>query len=664
MKAEAQVPRNALVWIIVSQFVLVVPHLGRVPPWIILIFLLSAFWRSMVYQGRWSFPGKAIKVALTLSCLLGVGYSYRTVIGLEPTVALLLTVFALKLIELAERKDAYVVLFLAYFVCVTEFLFSQEILTTLYMLVAVMLVTTALVALHQPGEDSFKRGTFRRAGVMLLQSFPLMLVLFFVFPRIGPLWSVPMQTQTARSGVSDFMSPGDISSLSLSDEVAFRVQFEGDVPARRELYWRGLVFSSIEENTWRSIPWRDVPAMERRQRKPRIEGESVDYSIIMEPTQQNWLYSIRYAHSLDAGVLSSNDFRLASPNEVQDKRRYRVRSYLDTPIERDLSDWRREVETQLTRFRNPQSRQLAQRMFEQAGADPQRYVTALLTMFRTDEFFYTLNPPLLGGNAVDDFLFQSRRGFCEHYAAAFAFMARAAGVPARVVAGYQGGEINPVNGTVVVHQFDAHAWNEVWYEGEGWVRVDPTAAIAPDRIEFGLEAALLEEGSFLSDSPLSPLRYRNIAWLNKIRLQLDAINYSWQLFVLNYDSDSQTQLFSRVFGKISMTQMGLALMGFWMLFLLPVAIALMRGQRSARLDPATLLYQDFCRKLARIDLKRGRSEAPTDFAGRVSAVRPDLAAEVGSITRLYDAISYRSRTSEEALALLRKQVRGFRPARV
>ncbi len=663
MKYEQQLPRNALVWIILSQFMLLIPHITRIPAWVVLVYLLTALSRSMVYQGRWSFPGNTFKAALTLTCFAGVFYSYGSLIGLEPTVALLLAAFALKLVELKSTKDAYLLLFLGYFVCVTEFLFDQEILTVLYMLFVVLVLTTALVALHQPGEDAFNRTTVQRAALMLAQSFPLMLVLFIIFPRIGPLWSVPLKAHTAKSGMSDFMSPGDISKLSLSDEVAFRVQFDGEIPARSVLYWRGLVFSTLQGNTWRSLRWREVPPLERRPKKPVLNDNFARYSVIIEPTQQNWLYALRYARTSDSGILATNDFRLVSLTEIQDQRRYSVRSYSDVVLEPQLSAWRRGVDTRLELYDNPRTRQLAQHMYRQAGQDAEKFVAAILTMFRQQDFYYTLKPPLLGDNAMDDFLFRSRRGFCEHYAAALAVMVRAAGIPARVVAGYQGGEINPVNGTVVVYQFDAHAWNEVWFEGQGWVRVDPTAAIAPDRIDYGLERALQLEGSFLENSPLSPLRYRNIAWLNNIRLQLDAINYSWQAFILTYDSDRQYQFLNRFLGKISVSRVAMLLMGFWALVLIPVAISLLHGRGGRHIDPATRSYNVFCKKLQRIELSRDRAEAPLAFADRVSHERPDLAVEVKSITGLYDAISYRSRESVEALKLLHKQVRRFRPRR-
>ncbi len=661
MKLEEQVPRNALVWIIGTQFFLLLPHLSRIPWWVLVLYVATAVWRSMVYTGRWSFPGGYVKTSLTIVCFGGVALSYGTLIGLEPTVALLLIAYSLKLIELANQRDAYMVIFIAYFVCLTEFLFSQELLITLYMIVAVLLNTTSLVALHQPGQDRFTSSTIRRAGSMMLQALPLMILLFVVFPRIGPLWNVPLKSHAARSGMSDFMKPGDVANLSLSDEVAFRVQFEGEVPARRELYWRGLVLSKLDDGAWRSLRWRDVPGDQRRLAEPELVGDYSDYSIIMEPTQQNWLYALPYATTRDRGIIRSNDFRLVSPVEVQDQKRYQVRSWLEVPLEDDISDWRRGVDTSLPELQNPQTRELALQMLAEADGDPQRYANAVLEMFRDQAFFYTLRPPLLQGeNPVDQFLFGTRRGFCEHYASAFTWLMRFAGIPARVVAGYQGGEINPVNGTVIVHQFDAHAWNEIWLQGQGWVRMDPTFAIAPARIEFGLEQALAEEGSFLAETPLSPLRYRNIGWVNNLRLQLDAINYRWQLFVISYDQDQRYQILNRLLGSVGQTQLVFLVAGAWALLLVPVIITMVWRNRGPRLDAATRLYLDFCRRLRRAGFERSGHEAPAAFAQRVAADRPAWAEELTAITRCYENLAYGGSSDPEALDELKRRVRTFR----
>lgn len=666
MRMEQQVPRNALVWIVICLFTLVAPHAGRIPVWVLAVYLVAAIWRILVYRGRWSFPGRWVKLALIASSFAGIWFSYQSLIGLEPTVALLLTAFALKLIELAERKDAYVLLFLGYFICLTEFLFSQDLLIVLYSLLNVVLITTALVALHQPGEHQFNRGTIRLAGTMVLQALPLMVVLFFLFPRIGPLWTVPLKSHTAISGVSDFMKPGDISRLSQSDDVAFRAQFDGDIPARSRLYWRGLVLSRLEEGAWRSLRYYDVPPAERRPVPVERVGDPVSYSVIMEPTQQNWLYSLRYAQSTSPGVMNAPDFRLFTPVEVEDQYRYEATSWPEAPLEPELSEWRRDIELRLPGETNPRTRQWAQALRAEVDSDG-AMIDAVLATFRTEPFSYTLQPPLLSDDdPMDQFLFQTRRGFCEHYAYAFVVIMRAAGIPARVVAGYQGGEVNPVNSTVIVHQFDAHAWAEVWLEGEGWRRVDPTASVSPDRIEWGLEEAVAAEGTFLAESPLSPLRFRSVNWVNQLRLRYDALTYRWQSWVVGFDSEQQFRFLQNLLGEVSGRRFAMVLLATWGLALALIAINLLRRPRIHRLSLLDRKYLAACDRLAALGLARETGEAPRRYAERVAQARPDWAGAFGEITDLYCDLAYADgdgsgSSDEDRLGRFLRAVREFRP---
>jgi transglutaminase-like putative cysteine protease len=639
MKAGQQIPRNALVWSVLTLFALVAPHIARIPIWVLAVYVFAAFWRIMVYRGRWSFPGRWVKVLFILSSFIGLYLSYGTFLGLEPTVALLLTAFALKLIELAERKDAYVLLFLGYFVCVTEFLFSQDLLIVFYSMFTVTLITTALLALHQPEQNKFNPRTIRQASVMLLQAFPLMLVLFFLFPRIGPLWTVPLKSHAAKTGVSDFMRPGDISNLSQSADVAFRVQFEGDIPSTSDLYWRGLVFSKLADGAWTSLRYFEIPAERRRQIEPELVGGELNYSIIMESTQQNWLYSLRYAKSTQRKIMDSADYRLYSPVILEDEYQYSVRSWPDVQLENELSDWRREIELVLPAGENPQTYAYAKQLRQDSDSD-RSFVDAVLKKFNTEQYIYTLQPPLLGANAMDQFLFQTQRGFCEHYAYAFVVMMRAAGVPSRVIAGYQGGEVNPVNKTVIVHQFDAHAWAEVWLEGEGWVRVDPTAAVSPDRIEWGLERAVAQEGSFLSNSPLSPLRYRSVIWINNMRLRYDALTWRWQKWIVGYDSKTQYEFLQNWLGEINSRKFAMVLLGSWALVLIPVGLLLLAKRDIKRSTPMDKQYLAFCSLLEKRGVVRAVGEAPGDFAARAGRALPELEADIKEVTRLYSGMAY------------------------
>jgi len=669
MRLEQQVPRNALVWMIICLFTLMAPHASRVPLWVLAVYVVAAAWRILVYRGRWSFPGRWVKVVMTLSAFAGIYLSYGSLIGLEPTVALLLTAFALKLVELTKRKDAYVLLFLGYFICVTEFLFTQDLLIVLYSLLNVTLITTALVALHQPGQHQFNRKTIRLAAIMLLQAMPLMLVLFFMFPRIGPLWTVPVKSHTAKTGMSDFMKPGDISSLSKSTEVAFRVQFDGDIPPQSTLYWRGLVFSKLQEGAWSSLRYYDVPATERRPAEVETDGAApLQYRVIMAPTQQNWLYSLRYARPKSPGVMSAADFRLFILVPVEDEYLFEASSWPDALLDAELSDWRRQTELQLPGDDNPQTRALARALRADVASD-RDFVDAVLNKFNTEPYVYTLQPDLLPEqHPMDQFLFQTKRGFCEHYAYAFVVMMRAAGVPARVVAGYQGGEVNPVNKTVIVHQFDAHAWAEVWLAGQGWVRVDPTAAVSPARIEWGLEQAVAAEGSFLQNSPLSLLRYRSIPWLNLLRLRYDALTYRWQSWVVGFNSEQQFDLLRNVFGDISARKFAAVLIGSWALVLIPVALSLLRKRDMHQLSAVDKQYLAFCARLAAVGIDRAPGETPGQLSSRAARTLPALSARIEHITALYGELAYRTNAQatdneEDLLGQFTKAVKGFRPGK-
>ncbi len=664
MSLVEQVPRNALVWIIASMFALLMPHVLRLPVWVLLVYLVAVVWRIQVHRGRWSFPGRVVKVVLTLSGFFGVMASYGTVIGLEPTVALLLIAFALKLVELVKRKDAYVLLFLGYFVCITEFLFSQDLLVTIYSVFTVMLVTTALVALHQPGQQKLTGSSFKLAGVMLAQALPLMIVMFFLFPRFGPLWTVPIKSHTAKTGMSDFMKPGDVASLSQSDEVAFRVKFEGEIPPPSELYWRGLVFSRLKEGVWSSLGYYEVPTSELRPKEVRTRGQGLGYSVIMEPTQQNWLYGLKYAVSGTAGVMHASDYRLYSPGPIEAEYMYRARSWTRSAVETELSEWRRNTELKLPPLGNDRARRFAAELRDSVDSDS-AFVDAVLQHFTTQPFHYTLKPGrLTSDHQIDEFLFDSRRGFCEHYASAFVFMARSAGIPARVVAGYQGGEVNPVNKTVIVHQFDAHAWSEVWLEGRGWVRVDPTSAVAPSRIEWGLEEALAGEGTFLADAPLSPLRYRKLPLLNELRLRYDALTYQWQSWVVGFNREAQFELLHDLFGEISARVFITLFIGSWVLVLTPVAISLLRRRSTREINPLDKYYLVFCERMGEIGLARDPGETPGQYYARVREEVPEKAEQVEHITGLYNELAYAGPgRAEKLLSEFIEAVSSFKPDR-
>jgi len=650
------IPRNALAWILIAQVALIAPHIERLPRWVLAVYGLCALWRIMVFQGRWAFPPKIVKVLLSMACFVGIYQSYGSLIGMEPTVALLFSGFSLKLLELVSRRDGYLVIFLAYFVALTEFLFNQDFAMVVLVFATVMLVTTALVALHQQGYQRFDWISLRKTAVLFAQAVPLMVVLFIIFPRFEPLWQVPMPSHQASTGIGESLSPGDISDLAQSGELAFRAQFEGPPPARGKLYWRGLVLSAFDGRTWRQGKLRkDFLSAQARREVLQSLQEPIRYSVVQEASHQPWLFTLALAHSDDSHTLAVDDFRLVRDGDIHSRIKVDVISDLSATIELELESKIRRRETMLPTTGNPQARAYAENVYRQS-TDDRAFVDAVMMNYFQQEFVYTLKPPLLGEHSIDDFLFNTRRGFCGHYASSFVFLMRAVGIPARVVTGYQGGEVNPINGTVLVHQFDAHAWVEVWLAGSGWVRFDPTGMVSPWRIEQGLERALREEGSFLEESPLSPLRFRDIAWLNNVRLQMDAYSYYWSSWVLQYKGRRQLDVMKALLGEISAFRVSLFIVGVGALVMTLVAVVSLAGRGQPRSSAEVQLYLGLCRRLGAAGYGRRTQEGALAFARRISATGARWGPLLLAVSEVVNRLSYESLSSEQRAVLL-KQLR-------
>ena len=663
-----QIPRNSLVWMLAAQIAVIVPHVPRLPVWVTLICVGCGLWRVMVYQGRWSYPGRWTKVVFVIAGLVGIGVGYQgRVYGLEPAVALLVIAFVLKLLEMQHKRDAYIVILLGYFVAITEFLFFQSIPYALYILFSVVLITAALIGLNQTQSHRQPLKTLKLAATLMVQSIPMMLVLFVLFPRISPLWTVPLESQAAKSGVTDRMSPGDIASLSLSPELAFKASFNGPVPGPSQLYWRGLVLENYDGKTWTRRTnltdgiWRDSQTMPVWAKHIERLGDTQSYSIILEPTRQNWLFSLAAADlSANADIAMLDDYTLAYVHRrgVTTKFKYAVTSDLEYRLETDLSDEVRQRTTNLPSGSNPRARELANLLYAAATSDAD-YVNRVLIYYADEEFVYTLAPPVLGDNDIDEFLFDSQRGFCEHYAGSFVFMMRAAGIPARIVLGYQGGEYNALANYIAVHQFDAHSWAEVWYEGRGWVRVDPTRMVSPERIQRGLESAVADENTFLANSPLSWLKYRQLLWLQDLRQQLDAIGHYWDNWVVGYNPRTQLEFLSTYFENINASRLGLLMLTTFFVLLGIVALFVLRTRNTRLLTAVDQQYLRFCQLLAKQGLVRQTGEGPWSYNERVSQTRPDLAPVVTRVTREYTRLNYDLGAPNNSKAL-KKAVSAFR----
>lgn len=663
-----QIPRNCLTWLLVAQVFLIAPHIPHIPRWTLLVWLLIVVWRVQVYRGHWSFPSRRWKYAIVFFCLAGLLAEYRRFYGLEPMIGLLIIAFLLKLLEMHQRRDAVSVIYIGYFVAATEFLFSQSLQMTAYVALCLTLVTCSLIALNQSDHHQALGRTFKLASKLVLQSIPMMLVLFLIIPRIGSLWAVPQQQNAAKTGVSDSMSPGDFSRLSRSTKTAFRVTFDGDIPPTNQLYWRAMVFSRFDGRTWNQsmlidfaeggpINWSGEAPLSWQQQIEAV-GQATSYDIILEPTQENWLYALAVPQAQNDGIGLTRDFNLMKRTPVRNRFRYRVRSYLEHYVDRQgLTSLQRRRELQLPRDINPESLARAREWREQASSDA-AYINRILDYYRR-EFVYTLDPPLLGRNSVDEFLWQTKRGFCEHFASSFVFMMRAAGIPARVVVGYQGGERNPLENFLIVKQSDAHAWAEVWLDGEGWRRVDPTAAVAPNRIEYGLADAVSEADARLIDIPFLA-NYSSVALLNILRLRLEVLNYQWSSWVVSYDQESQTGLLRRLLGDITALRIALVLVVAGGIVLGAIGLTVLLSGRAIRRERGDRLYHTFLRRLQAGGVIKQPGEGPRTFAARAASEQPQWRQWIWRVTELYESYAYRG--DQSAVLLLEQAVdRRHRP---
>ncbi|HEX5766432.1 MAG TPA: DUF3488 and transglutaminase-like domain-containing protein, partial [Woeseiaceae bacterium] len=522
----------SLPWTLAALAFSLTPHIQYLPVWITVSFLGCAAVRWHIERQREHLPPAWLRVILALSGFIGVFASYESVSGVGPGSALLAVMAALKLLETRQRRDQFVLLFISIFLIMASLLREQHIWSLPFLVAGVILTATAW--LRMSISDVLRiRDSFGIAGRLLLYATPLALAMWIFFPRIAtPFWSVPIDNGGATTGLSEEMSPGDISSLSQSDAVAFRVEFATQAPPPSQRYWRALVLHRFNGRTWSG----NDPSIDLRAREEiQVSGEPVAYEVTMEPSQQQWVFAldIPLQWSLKRTFMGSQQ-QLMSVQPIDRRVAYDAVSYLDYRTNLDLSRMARSWYLRLPDSRNLRSAELARQMREAAASDAD-YVNDVLGMFRREEFFYTLQPALLGDNPVDRFLFETREGFCEHYASAFAVLMRAAGIPSRVVLGYQGGEMNPLGDYLIVRQSDAHAWNEIWLEGRGWVRIDPTAAVAPERIEAGMSAARFGDAG-ARWGLTAPTR-----WLYNLELTWDALNAKWNGWVLGYGPENQNR---------------------------------------------------------------------------------------------------------------------------
>lgn len=655
MSAFHTIPRNGLIWLLVAQVLVILPHLGHLPLWIIGLWLACATWRVQIFRMRARYPRSWVKALMMIGVGCGVYLSRGSLIGLDAGVVLLIAAFILKLVEMRSLRDAWVLVFLGFFAVTTSYLFYDSLPAGMYSLLPVTALLAAMIGLQQSAAGTHPWPTLRLAGSLLLQAMPLMLVLFVLFPRLGPLWSLPQPSDRGVTGLSDSMSPGDIAELSRSSRLAFRASFEGPIPARDRLYWRAVTFERFDGRRWSQSLASQVP--HAPDWTPR--GTPVQYSVVMQPSGRPWLYALDVPQVEAGDVRLMTDFHLQRTRPIDQALLYQATSWPESLREPVAPPATLERALQLPAQGNPRSRAWAATL-RREHPNPADLVQALLQHFNQQPYRYTLKPSSVGGDIVDGFLFDTLNGFCIHYAGAMTFVLRAAGLPARVVAGYQGGEINPSGNYLSVRQLDAHAWVEYWRADQGWTAIDPTFQVAPERIELGLEEALSDEDALLDDSPLTLRRYRDIDWLNQLRFGWDNLNYGWQRWVLGYQGERQLDVLKGLFGKLDARRLGLLTVLIGTLLMAVLAVIVLKPWRRER-DPQIRLFRRFERLLARQGIERQTSEGARDFAERAAAMLPASAESIREFARLYEMARYADRPSgrgelRTSLARLRRQL--------
>jgi len=648
--------KKAIFWVIASLSVAMAPQIVRMPLTLVAITLFPLLWRIAAERFDWKELPALVRHAATGAALLTLFFSYGNVTGRRAAVSLLTVMLAMKLIESYRIRDARLIVSFSLFLCATQFLFSQSILMPFYGAVSVMIALVALTQLHR--NEAFEHlgetppvtaSIFSELGFsfrLLALAVPVGLAFFLFFPRwASPLWGIPETTLDSKTGLSGSMSPGSIQSLFMDDSPAFRVKFETEIPQPSELYWRGPVFWNFDGETWSgSFFGKNVTAKFR----PDEQDAPWRYSVQMEPNERHWLFALDYPVTTPMDSRVSMDFQILRREAVTQLLEYSMVSnpqFTDTP---KLTVELKASALDLPNGSNPRARELVS-TWQEKGWTGQALAQHVLDYFNQEAFYYSLEAPLLGQHSVDDFLFDSRTGYCEHYASSFTVLMRMAGIPARVVTGYQGGWYNPMGEYMLIRQSDAHAWAEVWFQGTGWTRVDPTGAVSPARVNRGSLGAL--------SSPRHMLDY---AWLRNMRNGIDVVQQRWNDWVIEFGASSQAKMFSSL-GLDRMTPAQLVIVmfiaiGLFSLVLLPF---ILRTKGPARKDPMQMLWQKFLKRLQSAGYEAQASTGAIELAQDAALSLPGDAPAIYRIADLYSR--YRYSPLPPPFGEIKSAVRDFHP---
>lgn len=640
--------------LLLAVALIVLPHVGHIPPLLSVFFGVLWVWRFCGIR----YPNCLPKgMAASVLMLVGIGLlvaHHRGEWGIGSGTALFVTALGLKLLELNKPRDVYLIVYLGFIVIAAQFLYWQNIVAAIYGLSVSLLLLACLVAVNQHGR-LFRADVLRRISYLFLQALPMTAILFMVFPRVqAPAWAfLNDDKHRAQSGLGDILEPGAFDQLALSPKLAFRVKFDGAMPPKDQLYWRGPVFSFTDGVRWR----RSNNAHAKYYQEPlQVSGQSYAYRLLLEPQAHSWVYGLEMPVEFDDSLRRDANYQLLSRIRSGEAAEFKLVSYSHYNTGR------------ITRSEYAENRQLpgepsaeVESLVRQLhGFDeaPERYLNNVLAWFRQQGFQYSLTPPLMPDRPIETFLFEAKTGFCNHYATAFVYLLRVADIPARVVTGYQGGEFNKIGRFLEVRQSDAHAWAEVWLDGKGWVRVDPTSAVISDQTA---QDSLRDERSEFGEAGAAAIdREIRDSWsdLKPVEQFWNSLEYYWQRWIVSYGSGTRSDLLNRLHLK-HWQEVLFGLLAVWLAVMLILAGMLLRpwGKRD---DPVAGLYRKFCRKMTRLGVERASSEGPIDFAQRAKMHCPELARDIDEITEIFVRLNYHRADSGGDFRRLRKKVSGLR----
>ena len=630
------------------------PFYFDIPISVLLLIILLSFWQFYIIKNNRSNPGRFAQLCIIVISYFIIFYSYGHILGRQPGIALIALMTVLKLFETKSLRDCYIIIYSSFFIIASNFFQSQTIWLIIYVFCVVIFLVSILIAFSDKLKTIPLQSRLKLSARFISYAIPLMLILFVLFPRIpGPLWGLPDDAFTNKTGLSEEMSPGSINNLISSSAIAFRVKFNNLPPKHSERYWRGVALSTYDGKTW------------RRNDAPKSTEANIDYSkntpksrytVTLEPTNLNWLLALEYAQSYDKKYQLNREAMLIAKDKVTNVINYTIESHpgaVNTALFPQESYKNRLLPVGL----NPQSISFAQTLLQESNFNNIEYINNVLGHFSNNEFFYTLKPDLLGTHAMDDFLFTSRRGFCEHYASAFTTLMRAAGIPSRVVIGYQGGKMNPLDDYMIVRQSDAHAWAEVWLTDQ-WVRIDPTAAVSPERIEQGIEDAGLERNKL----PLILLS--NNDFIKNTMFLYDSFQNSWNQWVIGFDQQKQNDLL-RLIGLEGNNSSNLIL-----LLVICVSITglistwfFLRNVAKNN-DRVQHFFNIFCLKLKAVGVHHQLNEGPLDFEHRIiKQLKPEnkIKNEIQFILKAYRRFHFGNLDND---ALLKKYIHKIKKLRI